>query len=62
MGKEKACLNCKTIFEETICPNCGEATSSDSFKGRVYITDKDKSEIARRMKIKYNGKMVVKSK
>lgn len=62
MGKEKACLKCRNLYTETVCPNCGEAISSESFKGRVYITDHEKSEIARNMKIKHNGKTAVKTK
>lgn len=62
MNKEKACLNCKKIFTETVCPNCGETTFSESFKGRVNIFKAEKSEIARNIKIKTNGEFAIKSK
>lgn len=60
--KEKACLNCKRIFMETVCPNCGETTFSENFKGKVNIFKSDESEIARNMKIKTDGEFAIKSK
>ena len=37
MAKEKACLNCKAIYQGDKCPICGETPSNESFKGRVYV-------------------------
>lgn len=62
MSKEKACLNCKRIFTETVCPNCGETTFSETFKGRVNIFNAQKSKIAKNMKIKNNGEFTIKAK
>lgn len=60
--KQKACLNCRTIFEGNKCPNCGETPSSDSFKGRVHIFNPEKSEIAENMKINKQGEFAIKTK
>ena len=60
--KQKACLNCRTIFEGNKCPNCGETPSSDSFKGRVHIFNQEKSEIAENMKINDKGEFAIKTK
>jgi len=62
MKKDKACLNCKIIFEGTKCPLCNETTFSESYKGRIYIFDSKKSEIAKNMKINSDGLFAIKTK
>ena len=62
MAKEKSCLNCRAIYIGAKCPQCGESPASDSFKGRVHIFDKEKSEIAYRMKINKEGEFAIKPK
>jgi len=62
MAKEKACLNCRAIYEGTRCPNCGETPSSDTFKGRIHIFDSEKSEMAHNMNLNGNGEFAIKSK
>ena len=52
MAKEKACKNCKAIFEGTKCPKCGSTEFAETFKGRVTILDPEQSEIAKNVKIK----------
>ena len=60
--KEKACLNCKVIFEGDKCPICNEYIVSESFKGKVYINDPEKSEVAKNMKINNKGVFAIKTK
>lgn len=55
MSKEKACKNCKLIYEGNLCPNCEKKEVSDSFKGKVEIINHEKSEIASNLKINKNG-------
>jgi len=62
MTKEKACLNCKTIYEGDKCPNCNETAFTDSFKGRVYIFNTEDSEVAKNMKINQKGQFAIKTK
>lgn len=62
MAKEKACLNCRTIYMGDKCPACGETPASDTFKGRIHIFDDEKSEMAENMKLKGNGEFAIKSK
>jgi RNA polymerase subunit RPABC4/transcription elongation factor Spt4 len=62
MAKEKACLNCRTVYEGEKCPKCGETPSSDSFKGRVYIFNSEESKIAKNMKINDKGEFAIKTK
>ena len=60
--KEKSCLNCKRIYLDDKCPNCGETPASETFKGRVHIFNSKKSEIAHNMEINNEGEFAIKSK
>ena len=60
--KQKACLNCRTIYFGDKCTNCGETPASESFKGRIHIFDAKKSEMAENMKINKEGEFAIKSK
>ena len=60
--KEKACLNCKTIYVGNSCSQCGETPASDSFKGRVHVFDAENSELANRMRIHKEGEFAIKTK
>ena len=60
--KEKACLNCRTVYFGDKCPSCGETPSSETFKGRIHIFKSDKSEMADKMKIHSEGEFAIKSK
>jgi len=62
VSKEKSCLNCKAIYVGDKCPNCGETPASDSFKGRIYVFDSEKSEMAENMGIRANREFAIKSK
>ncbi|MGE0015014.1 MAG: transcription elongation factor subunit Spt4 [Candidatus Methanomethylophilaceae archaeon] len=55
----KACKNCNFISEDDICPRCGGQTSKE-WQGYVAIIDHTKSEIAKRMSIKANGRYALK--
>ena len=58
--KEKACLNCKTIYFGDKCTNCGETPATETFKGRMHVFDAEKSEIAENLKININGEFAIK--
>ena len=60
--KDKACLSCKKIYQGTKCPDCGESTSSETYKGRVYIFNTEDSQVARKMKINKKGEFAIKIK
>lgn len=60
MAKEKACKNCKRIYEGDVCPNCGNSATSDSFKGKVEIFNPEGSEIAKNLKINKKGIYAIK--
>ncbi len=62
MPKEKACKLCKTIYEGETCPKCGSKESTEGFKGRVIVTNPEKSEIAQKLNIKEKGNFAIKVK
>jgi len=58
--KEKACKNCRLIYEGDNCPSCGKKETSDSFKGKVEIVDPEKSDMAQRLKYTKKGVYAIK--
>jgi len=55
MAKEKACKNCRRIYEGDVCPNCEKKETTDMFKGKVEIINPEKSEVAKELKISKKG-------
>lgn len=60
MAKEKACKNCKLVYEGESCPSCGKREFSDNFKGKIEIIDNEKSELAKHLKITKKGLYAIK--
>ena len=60
MSKKKVCRKCKLFVEGDACPLCGSNNFSNSWQGRVYIQDAQKSMIAQKMGIKIKGKYAIK--
>mgnify|MGYP006417735835 CR=1 FL=1 len=61
MAKDRACLQCKMIYNGDKCPMCNENTYSETYKGQLYIFD-EKSEVAKNMEIKGKGKFAIRTK
>ena len=59
MAKEKACRQCKSVYEGNKCPKCGSEEFSDSFKGKVVVLKAEESEIAKNLKIKDKGQFAI---
>ncbi|MCD4759672.1 DNA-directed RNA polymerase subunit E'' [archaeon] len=57
---KKACKKCKLLVEGNVCPICKGNKFSDSWKGRLFIMDPEKSEIAKRVGLKVKGEYVIK--
>jgi DNA-directed RNA polymerase subunit E" len=60
MATQKACRQCKTIFEGNKCSKCGSEEFTDSFKGKVYVLNPETSEIAKNLKLNDKGIFAVK--
>lgn len=57
---KKACFKCKIFVEGNVCPVCSGNQFSDNWKGRVYITDPNRSEVAKKMGITVKGEYAIK--
>ncbi len=54
---EYACKKCRYITEEiTVCKVCGSREFAKEWYGYVVVIDPEKSEIAKKLGIKYPGK------
>ncbi len=63
MVKTKACKICKKIYDSgDKCPNCESKESTETFKGRVYVLNPEKSEIAKNLDIKEKGNFAIKTR
>lgn len=63
MAKSKACKICNRIFETgDKCPNCESKEFTETHKGRVYVLDPEKSEIAKKINIKEKGNFAIKTR
>ena len=60
MASQKACKQCKAIFEGAKCPQCGSAEFVDTFKGRLIVLNPDTSEISKNLKINKKGAFAIK--
>jgi len=60
MVKEKACKNCKRIYEGNECPICSRKETSETFKGKVEIVNPEKSKLAKELKINKKGTYAIK--
>lgn len=62
--KDKACKVCKTIckLSDDKCPNCGSKEFTDSYKGKIFVLNSEKSEIAKNININSNGEFAIKTR
>ncbi len=51
----KACSICKRLLTKDTCPVCNTSKLVDNWKGKVIILNPEKSEIAKKLKIKEAG-------
>ncbi len=62
MAKKKAWKICNNIYEGDKCPKCDSKESTDSFKGRIVVSNPEKSEIAKKLNIKSKGNFAIKTR
>lgn len=58
--KKKFCKKCKIMVEGNKCPICGGTDFTTNFKGRIYIIDPEKSEIAKKINATIEGEYALK--
>ena len=59
---KKVCKKCKLFVEGPVCPICKGNQFSENWKGRIYISDPARSEIAQKMGIMVKGEYAIKVK
>ena len=58
----KVCKKCKIFIQKDKCPMCQGTAFTDSWEGRFYIFDAEKSEIAKNLKINSKGEYAIKAR
>jgi DNA-directed RNA polymerase subunit E" len=54
---EKACKKCRLIISQgEVCPICGSHELTTKWSGYVVVLNAEKSEIAKKLNIKVNGR------
>ncbi len=59
---KKVCKKCKLFVDGPVCPICKGNQFSENWKGRIYISDPARSEIAQKMGINVKGEYAIKVK
>ncbi len=59
---KKVCKECRLFVEGPTCPSCKGNQFTESWKGRIYIGNPDKSEIAQKLGFKIKGEYAIKVK
>ena len=57
---KKVCRECKMFVEGPKCPNDHSEKFTDNWKGRIFIIDANKSEIAKKVGINVKGEYAIK--
>jgi len=60
--KERACLKCKLITTEQICPNCGAKEFTTDWAGVIFILNPEKSSLAKLIGAKKVGRYAIKAR
>ncbi len=58
--KKKVCSKCKLFVDGSECPVCRSSNFSINWKGRVYIVDPKKSQIAQKVGFPIKGEYAIK--
>lgn len=59
---KKACKDCKIFVQGNECPICHKSDFVENWKGRIFILDANKSEIAQKLNIKVKGEYAIKTR
>lgn len=56
---KKACKKCKRLLSGDKCPVCKTSKLTKDWKGRIFIVDPEKSELAKKIGIKEAGEYAI---
>lgn len=59
---QKVCKRCRIFVDGNECPICHSASFADSWKGRISVTDFEKSEVAKKAGLTKNGMYALKTR
>lgn len=59
---KKVCRKCRLFVDGAVCPLCKGSNFTDTWKGRIYITDPVKSEVAKKAGLTAKGEYAIKIK
>jgi len=57
---KKVCRKCKIFVSGSECPICKGNQFSESWNGKINVTDAEKSEIAKKIEITVKGEYAIK--
>ena len=60
MAKKKVCKRCKMFVEADECPTCQTSSFTQTWQGRLIITDPENSLIAKNVGIQKKGEYAIK--
>lgn len=60
MSKKKVCKHCKMFVEGSECPNCKDNKFTNTWQGRIFIANPEKSEIAKKIGVTAKGEYAIK--
>ena len=55
----KVCKNCLVFVDGSVCPICKGNQFADSYKGKIYVFNVEKSHVAEKSEIKQNGEYAI---
>jgi len=58
--KKKACKKCKIFVEGSECSICKGNQFVQNWKGRIYISDSSRSDIAKKIGVEQKGEYAIK--
>lgn len=58
----KVCRKCRIFVDGSECPLCKGSNFTDTWNGRMYVMNFDKSRIAKTAGIKANGEYAIKAR
>ena len=56
---KKICKNCLIFVEGSVCPICKGNQFADSYKGKIYVFNPEKSQVAKKAEIKEKGEYAI---